>query len=291
MDGTNFKGLLDIFSPEEIEKRSRENYEVAIKNPNLLSFWYPKIESAGILTPKSSIYKLSYDETQFLGEMVIDKGFSTLNMTSEEIIKSNDLLCKLWSSIDFESDKYFIKTGTYSNKFEFENSIIDTREDLDDALASVYYYDLMVGAGGQTELALREYIESKEDLPTIYSGMPLRPEYRVFYDFDNNKVVYNTEYWEYDTMINGIHDEQDREVYKSTYPNLHKNYISNLDPVLEYAKKELPKIKGLEGIWSVDFMLDRSDSSEKIWLIDMALGKNSYFWDPKQVEEYYERNE
>lgn len=85
----------------------------------------------------------------------------------------------------------FVKDGCFSNKFDFNNSCILQSDDLDeitDHIINIQYTALMLDAGGYFELVFRVFMP-------IY-GMILRPEIRVFYDFDTRKILYMVNYWE-----------------------------------------------------------------------------------------------
>lgn len=58
------------------------------------------------------------------------------------------------------------------------------------------------GANTTNEWVVREYIKDKENNPTIYNGLPLHTEYRVFVDFDTKEILGASPYWRSDVMKN-----------------------------------------------------------------------------------------
>jgi hypothetical protein len=59
-------------------------------------------------------------------------------------------------------------------------------------LCNIQYESLTLDTGKNHEVVLREWIPCPEDTTRIYNGMPLRPEMRLFYDFDKHLTLPNT---------------------------------------------------------------------------------------------------
>lgn len=150
----------------------------------------------------------------------------------------------------------------------------------------------MFETGGDLELVLREYIEPRPDTPTIYNGMPLRPELRVFFDFDNRKILYAVNYWDWDychdRICSGWNGERtpDADVYEWNYlrlaeetERLKNKHLSTIWSALSQVTT-LTMPDGRRNIWSVDFMLEE----DKVWLIDMAQGWRSAYWNPDLIK-------
>lgn len=152
------------------------------------------------------------------------------------------------------------------------------------SLIEINYASLMFETGGNTEVAIRERIIADESItPCIYNGMPLRNEYRVFYDFDKKKVLYIVNYWDWDFCHDAIsRNVTDKIVYEAAYPELSKRFAENKNSVKDIVKKAMEKVNGLTGIWSIDIL---ADESQNLWLIDMAVGRQSAYWDPDKSKE------
>ena len=84
------------------------------------------------------------------------------------------------------------------------------QDELTDAIININYAAMCCGAdmgGGCNELVVRERIlHDARVTPCIYSGLPLRSEFRVFYDFDLKKVLFTANYWEYDYIYEHLYD-------------------------------------------------------------------------------------
>lgn len=132
------------------------------------------------------------------------------------------------------------------------------------------------GANTTNEWVVREYIKDKENNPTIYNGLPLHAEYRVFVDFDTKEILGASPYWRSDVMKNEFkkvsspQERHDYVVYKMHEDILNQRYHESVQTVLAELKKVIPRIE-LTGQWSVDVMRNGND----YYIIDMALAENS----------------
>jgi hypothetical protein len=107
--------------------------------------------------------------------------------------------------------------------------------------------------------------------------MPLQNEYRVFYDFDSKQPLYIVNYWDWGYCHDAIsRNITDKLVYECYYGRILEHYEENKDMVMEYVDKHMKNVTGLKGIWSVDIM----EANGRFWLIDMAVGYDSAYWDP-----------
>lgn len=126
---------------------------------------------------------------------------------------------------------------------------------------------------------IRERIPVAQGGPTIYGGLPFRPEWRVFYDFDSRRILYTRNYWDYDYCKDHL-DEDDLAVFTKHRKRFELDYHQYLPLVIEQVDKALETVQGLSGVWSVDLMMDEEGT---LWLIDMALGHQSAYWDPTKA--------
>ena len=123
----------------------------------------------------------------------------------------------------------------------------------------------MFGVPLTTEWVLREFISNKEELDDIYDGMPLRTEYRVFFDFDTNEVIGISNYWHPIVMKNGVRDEVDLSTYKNNEERIIEEFNAFKYYVIELVVKQVEDC-GLKGKWSIDVM----KNGDEFYLIDMA---------------------
>ena len=260
-------------------------------SPNNLSFWFPKIKDVGngndLLIPKTVIQSVP---PEIMELFFMEKRGMTQVQIMEEIYKwVRDTFYPAVRK-DLEGPLWFIKNGSFSNKFEFRQCMCQSSDlmALTSSIVNINYQSLCFETGGNTELIAREFIGTPWNVATIYSGMPLRCEIRVFYDFDRHQAVYAKNYWDWDYCHEAIsRNPSDKIVYEAVYPQLVSRFQEVSQFAVELVEKALANVTGLKGIWSVDLM---EAGDKKFYLIDMALGTSSAYWDCERVKAYLEEN-
>lgn len=279
-----FRAGLDILDLDEI------TYRIIGTNKNSMGYWLPALVEACrsldfFRIPATSIARVPLTLLQLTRQE-----YSALTPTTIQIVDR-------WAYEAFKLDEqkeYFIKTGTYSSKFDYRNAHVheakEVRE-LGEYLLYIHYQALCMahytvkphpiyGVSTTNEWVVREYIPDKEDNPCIYHGMPLHTEYRVFVDCDTAEVIGIAPYWDPETMLKrfsadgNIHEAHDYVIYKAHEETLMQRYEENKDQVIAHIRELLPRLN-LAGQWSIDVMQNGGD----FWLIDMALAEQSAFYD------------
>ena len=161
------------------------------------SFWFPKIEKCGGTTlriPKSYVKQIDFEKDKLL----LEKFF--LEHPKEDLAYIRE-----WVDRELIPDlrreklvgKIFVKNARFSNKFQANRGCIQYGTDfLADGIAEINYSAMCVCAGGIHEIVVREFIEyDRQNTPCIYEGLPLRSEFRVFYDFNTREPLYTVNYW------------------------------------------------------------------------------------------------
>lgn len=285
-----FRQGLDILDLDPI------TYQILSMNRNSIGNWLPALVEANknkdfFKIPSTKILKVPIPVLQLTRLEYMD-----LTRTTKEII--NRYIYKVFD-LDDEND-YFIKTGTYSSKFDFRNAKVtkgNEVHDLGEYLLFIHYQALLMasplngksiyGVSTTNEWVVREWIEDKENNPTIYHGLPLHTEFRVFVDCDSKEVLSIENYWKPEVMEkrfsenrgDGIDDKHDSVTFLLNKERLCKRYEDNKEKVIEEIKKILPDLN-LKGQWSIDVMLNGDD----FWLIDMAIAENSFYYDSIPIE-------
>lgn len=280
-----FRQGLDILDLDPV------TYEIIGTNPNSMGHWLPKLvfacsEQDFFKIPPTTVAKVPMTLLQLTRQEYGEMTPITLGIVDRWAYEAFGLK---------DEKEYFIKTGTYSSKFDFRNCHVhgakEVRE-LGEYLLFIHYQALQMasplcspciyGVSTTNEWVVREFIPDKENNPCIYKGLPLHTEYRVFVDCDWEEVIGITPYWEPDTMkkrfgqskdSDSPHQLHDYVIYSAHEETLMRRYHENKDAVVEHIKKILPRLN-LRGQWSIDIMQNGDD----FWIIDMALAENSAFY-------------
>lgn len=267
-------------------------YKILDNNMNQIGYWLPKVaEISPFKIPDTKIVKVPLSLLQ-LGRVF---EYGELTPTTFKIINE---YCKKVFELDLNGT-YFIKNGVFSSKFDFRNAKVTTPQEVAELgqylfyihqqacqMASLLNNKSIYGCGTTNEWVVREYIESpvKE---TIYMGLPLNTEYRIFVDFDTKTILSDNQYWDKEVMNkrfeenrNG-HDVHDVITYNMALERLEKTYNENIDKVKKMVHELLNNNIEMTGQWSVDIMQVEND----FYLIDMALAENSFYYDsvPKEL--------
>lgn len=248
-------------SKEEMQKIRRENYQMAGENPENMSYWLPKIknsttkEKSDLQIPETKIISFNFDTWNWLrSDYYTDEKVKAFN--DSVVDKLNHFL---------EGETLFMKTGVFSDKFSFYHAVIKDRSKIGDQFLDMYYNSMLLGADLTNEAVFREMIEDKEGRKQIYEGMPLHTEFRVFYDFDNQKVVGVSNYWHPELMENHLYGN-DLENYQKERVQLVYDYEKYKNTVMAEVDFFMAGCSELKGKWSIDVM----KNGEDLWLIDMA---------------------
>lgn len=259
-------------------------YEMLGCNPIAMGYWLPRILPAiqtdtDLKIPKTKILKTPLPILQLTRLAYEELNRTTLDIVDEVIYKAFNL---------DENETYMIKTGTFSNKFDFRNVKVTSPKEvheLGEYLLFIQNYATMMcnilnkrpiyGVSTTNEWVVREFIEDEENNPCIYHGMPLHTEYRVFVDFNTREILGISPYWEPNTMKQRFEQSADSNepdqihdavIYRMHEPTLMKRYEENKDFVLSQVQQLLDAQPELTGQWSIDIM----QNGKTFWLIDMA---------------------
>ena len=278
-----FRQGLDILDLDAI------TYEMLGTNPNTMGNWLPKIADSIITEgffkiPKTTIIKVPLPILQLTRLQ-----YETLTRTTLDIV---DEFCQKIFGLDTSKD-YFIKTGTFSSKYDFRNAHVSGEKEvkeLGEYLLFIQNQATMMagslngasiyGMSTTNEWVVREFIHDTENNPCIYKGLPLHTEYRVFVDFDTEEILGISPYWRADIMkqrfghssdYTSPHNIHDYAIYSVHEETLNQRYFAHKDDITDHIRELIHDVDQLTGQWSIDIMQNEND----FWLIDMALAKDS----------------
>lgn len=258
-------------------------YSMIETNPASMGYWIHPLVKA---VQKQDFFKIP-------ATSIISVPITMLQMTRQDYYTRNPATLKVVDDFcmkAFELDEnkdYFIKTGTYSSKFDFRNAYVhgnkEVRE-LGEYLLYIHFQALMhasplcnpviYGMSTTTEWVVREFIHDKENNPCIYKGLPLHTEYRLFADFDTDQLLGISPYWRPDIMkkrfghmkdADSPHQKHDYVIYLAHEQKLMERYDKNKDMICKKMQKVICDIS-LPGQWSIDIMQNGND----FYIIDMA---------------------
>ena len=248
-------------------------YDRLGENPNSIKNWLPQLSKAVDSTetffkiPSTTVLRLPIELAQF-----IRVEYNETSRKDRALFNSY-----IFNKLELEMGKtYFIKTGTFSSKFQFANAKCSEPDEMGEYFQVINNFAMTVGAGQSIDVCAREYIEDPENNPTIYNGMPLRTEFRMFVDFDTNKLIGTVPYWHPIVMKMalkmGLSDsmEQDYQTYLSEEDRLLREFNEHHGELNREIQKLIPEID-LKGQYSLDIM----KSGDDFYLIDMALMSES----------------
>lgn len=265
------EGLLSrILSVSDLTAKT---YDRFAQNPNSLYNWLPTVEKAlassdtELKSPATKVLRLPIEMAQFIRLEYQDTSQADKDLFNQFI----------FDQFGLEDDKtYFIKTGTFSSKFQFANAKCSEPREMGEYFQVINNFAMQVGAGQSVDVVVREYIEDVEQNPTIYNGMPLRTEFRVFVDCDTDELIGVVPYWHPIVMKRalkaGLSDsiQQDYQTYLQHEDKLTSEYNEQLSRVRKEIKTILPSLE-LSGRYSIDVMKNGDD----LYVIDLALMSQS----------------
>ena len=245
-----------INSPEYETARIARIGELVASDHNCLSWWFPRIQAAGLPVPRTSTIVTTCNLIRLLdGETPADfDSFITL--------------------LGDEADKIgwpvFLRTGQGSGKHQWKDTcFVPNREALQSHVAALVEWSECVDMLGLPyhAWAVREMLPTRPVCKlTAYRDMPLCREFRFF--TEGGKVKCFHPYWPLDSVEQGTPDNPDWQqsaIYSSSSTEL-----EHLTKLAERAA-----LACIEEDWSIDFLW-----TERSWyLTDMAIAAISYHWE------------
>lgn len=269
----NLTGLL--YRTASLSDLSEKLYDAFNHNRNTFSYWFPALCKA--VNKHSSFFKIP--KTKFITLPIELSQYMRLEY-QETTTKTRKFFNRyLFNAFGLDKDKeYFIKTGTFSSKFEFHNAHLCEPKEIGDYFQVINNFAMQVGAGLTNDVVVREWIPDPEKHDTIYDGMPLRTEFRLFIDCDNHQIIDIVPYWNPIVMKQVLQNQgQLCQDIQQDYQTYLKNQQRLVDEFNDYEAKIIKEAQPivddleLDGCWSLDVMKSGND----FYLIDMADMKDS----------------
>jgi len=265
-------------------------YQLLRFDDNTMSRWIVPLERAVL---KFEFFKIP--ETVIIKVPITLLQMSRLNYLSltQSTKHIANSFCQLYIPKEWQKKQdLFVKTGTFSSKFDFRNAKVSGRKEINTIgeyllfissvaanLSSPLNTLRFCGVSCNREWVIREYIQDVEDNPCIYKGLPLHTEYRAFIDFDTCEVLGIFPYWDYDLMKKRFSEGQDSDsphqihdyiILQKHYGVMQKRFDDNVSKVQKELERIIPEI-GLKGQWAMDIMQNGDD----FYIIDMSVASSS----------------
>lgn len=220
------------------------------------TYWWPLVKDLGIPVPLTHILPVDHS--------AICSAMDGANSLSDEFVAKFREMGKLigyplFLRTDLQSGKHGWNKTCYVAS---ENKLIDNMFEvaLENEMGACFL-------GGPYEaFVFREFLELDTSFIAFYGKMPINKERRYF--VRDGEVICHHPYWPRDAFIDHTNDGD----WESKLAAL--NYESEEEIIMLSAYARTVGV-AMEGCWSVDFAKAKNG---KWYLIDMALGHESYHW-------------
>lgn len=250
---------------------------------NRFSHWFNALDkngvaAAGLTIPKTKVFAIPTE---------IQIALSSLEMQGNyEIVQKwfGDVVQPGIEQAGFGRRLLFVKNAVFSGKFHGHNSCLTDDTGLFNSFIRIAQeaQSVLMCYDGNDELVVRERIMyDSSTTACIYNGLPFRPEFRIFYDFDQHKPIFAANYWDLDDAEENLYFLTDKIIFRSQGPYIQEFFEEEKDKVMAMVAEAMKGVSALAGPWSVDIMYDRG----KYYLIDMAVAEESAYWDRRPGNE------
>lgn len=238
------------------------------RNPNSLSYWFPKIAAAGVPVPKTVLIEMS--KPVFEGYLESFDG-------EQPSVDPQPFFDAIKAAGDQMGWPCFLRSDHTSNKHSWNKScFLENPEDIPSHVWEIIEFSEMVGFVidmSWTRWAVREL------LPVYHLGycpdfgnMPIVREFRFF--VDDGAIRCWHAYWPNEAL------EQGGAVFKGgasieILNDLDQEELDHITPIVERAGRAVP------GSWSIDVLqCNRTQSHDDPgWIVtDMAIAADSFHW-------------
>ena len=213
---------------------------VSTLNKNSLLYWWPKIKDLGIPVPETRITALDATAVRNAAAELNYPVFLRTDLCSGK----HD-----WNASCFVSDE----SKVYNNLAKVIESNVRWQ---------------MLGIFPQAAV-VREFIDLESSFTAFVGDMPITKERRYF--VRDTKVLCRHAYWPESAFNNHPARMANGANWRGKLATL--NTVDSSELILDSYAETVSR--ALEGFWSVDFAKAKNG---KWYLLDMALGENSYHW-------------
>ena len=226
-----------------------------------VSHWYPKIKDCGVNVPNTIIFKLSNFMIKWLLPDDKQKSLNRIiRYTKRHVIKE-----LRQNGMSF----LYIKDGTTYDRLHFGFVIASDTFDIAMKIFNTFWFDKEHNHQGITELVISDFIGLDSYVNNNFcftNKLPLRPSFKVLYDFDTNEIVGIYNPWVKEFVSNEIKNVNNNIVYEEAYPYLEGIYSNYKDDVRKELIEKLKDVN-LYGRWLINVLYNEDDG--KLWITKM----------------------
>ena len=224
-----------------------------------MSYWFPKIEAAGLPVPQTTMLNMPEEALRDVWRA----------FDNEEMIGDAQLFFKEVEAIAWKIGfPVFLRSGQTSGKHEWSNTcFVCNIPSIKEHIINILYFSACIGMPDTLVWAIREMLLIQPiGICLGYHGMPVNREFRYF--VDGSKILCLHPYWPRHALEIGkcsITDEQ--------YISLCAPPPPEVDSIARAAGRTLG------GKWSVDML----ETANGWYLTDMAEAHKSFHWKGCQI--------
>lgn len=225
------------------------------ENKTSLLYWFPKVIDLGIPVPRTVI--MPVDARMILG--ALEGETLTPEFLQEFRTTANKIGFPLFLRTDLQSGKHGWNGTCYvSDTNHLQSNLLGVAEEneMGACMFGPHY----------TALVFREFLELETSFIAFYGNMPINKERRYF--ICDGEILCHHAYWPSEAIEGHTEDAN----WKTKLAALNEESPEEIKFLSDYALRVMTV---LPEFWSVDFAKARNGNW---YLIDMALGKESYHW-------------
>jgi len=241
---------------------------------NCLSYWFPKLEAAGVPVPRTKIVRMPKEAVGSVWAALDGK-----DGTPEETAAMQAFMAELRAAAQEFDLPLFLRTGHGSGKHDWKNTCFVTDLDmLPTHVSRLVEWSEMVDMMGLPwdVWAVREFLPvAPVAVLPAYANMPVNREFRFF--VRDGKVVCGHNYWPIEAIREGLGPAGGHEAGADERATMIYAALCRTEPMSEIA--DAARIAGqvataIPGAWSVDVL-----ETQRGWYVtDMAEARKSFHW-------------
>lgn len=236
------------------------------ENKTALSWWFPKIEAAGLPVPKTRLINMPEEAQRAIWEIIDLKEPTPFQAAAMDVF----VAAVAGAVNDVGGYPFFFRTDHTSGKHEWSRTcFVTSADDIRQHAFNLAYFSECVSMFG--ELSWNTYVV-REMLPTMpigvcteYFNFPICREFRFF--VEEGKVRCWHPYWPWQAIIDGGFIPSAEEYEHCC--NLSDEELNTLTDLAEQAGR------ACGGAWSIDFL----ETKRGWFLTDMAEAHRSFHWE------------